>query len=55
MLNELPDHWEVYDIKGKTLEHLNDYKQATEFYEKALGLNPENKLLKDKIKRCTIE
>lgn len=53
MVNELPDDWEVYDIKGQNLEQLKDYKKATAFYKKALELNPENELLKDKIKRCT--
>ena len=52
MLKELPDDWEVYDIKGQNLEKLKDYKKAIESYEKALELNPENELLKVKIERC---
>ena len=53
MVKELPDDWEVYDIKGQNLEQVKDYKKAAEFYEKAFGLNPDNELLNDKIKRCT--
>jgi len=52
MLKELPEDWEVYDIKGQNLERLKDYQKAVTFYEKALVLNPENELLNAKINRC---
>jgi len=53
MVNELPEDWEVYDIKGQNLEKLKDFKEAILFYEKAIELNPENELLEYKINRCT--
>jgi CubicO group peptidase (beta-lactamase class C family) len=53
MVKELPEDWEVYDIKGQNLEQLEDYKNAIIAYEKALKLNPEIEILKEKIKRCT--
>lgn len=53
MIKELPDDWEVYDLKGQNLEQMKDYKEAIKSYEKALELNPGNELLNDKIKRCT--
>lgn len=53
MVQELPEDWEVHDIKGQNLERLKSYQEAKISYEKALELNPENKLLKEKIKRCT--
>jgi tetratricopeptide (TPR) repeat protein len=52
MVKELPDDWEVYDLKGQNLEQLKAYKKAIAFYEKAMQLNPDNKLLKQKLKRC---
>lgn len=53
MVEVLPEDWEVHDIKGQNLEQLEDYNNAITAYEKALSLNPENELLKEKIKRCT--
>lgn len=53
MIKELPEDWEVHDIKGQNLERLKDYKNAVLAYEKALKLNPEMGVLKEKIKRCT--
>ncbi|MFD0796887.1 serine hydrolase [Maribacter chungangensis] len=53
MVKELPEDWEVHDIKGQNLEQLKNYKKAITAYEKALKLKPENKLLRDKIKSCT--
>ena len=53
MVQELPEDWEVHDLKGQNLEQLEDYKKAIIAYEKALTLNPKNELLKEKIKRCT--
>ena len=55
MVKALPDDWEVFDIKGQNLEQMEDFKKATDAYKKALELNPGNKLLKEKIKRCTTE
>ncbi|MCB9304213.1 MAG: subclass B1 metallo-beta-lactamase [Lewinellaceae bacterium] len=52
MVQVLPDDWEVFDIKGQNLERLEKYEEAVKVYRKALELNPENGLLKDKIKRC---
>jgi CubicO group peptidase (beta-lactamase class C family) len=54
MVQVLPEDWEVHDIKGQNLERLKEYKKATKAYQKAFLLNPENQLLKEKIKRCTI-
>ncbi|WP_281612672.1 serine hydrolase [Flammeovirga sp. SubArs3] len=53
MVQELPDDWEVHDIKGQNLEQLGDYKNAIIAYKKALKLNPEMEVLNEKIKRCT--
>lgn len=53
MVQELADDWEVYDIKGQNHEQLKKYEKAIEAYEKALKLNPERLVLKEKIKRCT--
>ncbi|MEL4456483.1 serine hydrolase [Lutimonas vermicola] len=53
MVQELPEDWEVYDLKGQNLEQLKDYKNAILAYKKALKLNPEMEILNDKIKRCT--
>lgn len=55
MVNELPDDWEVHDIKGQNLEKLNAYDKAITAYQKALALNPENKQLVKKIERCKIK
>ena len=52
MVEALPEDWEVMDIKGQNLEGLARYQEAKEAYEKALKLNPDNKLLREKIKRC---
>lgn len=53
MVQELPEDWEVHDIKGQNLEQLEDYKNAIIAYEKALKLNPKMEMLKEKIKHCT--
>lgn len=53
MVKELPEDWEVHDIKGQNLERLKEYKSAIMAYEKALKLNPEMEVLKEKINRCT--
>ena len=53
MVQELPEDWEVHDIKGQNLEQLEDYRNAIVAYKKALKLNPKMEMLKEKIKRCT--
>ncbi|WP_224491178.1 serine hydrolase domain-containing protein [Robertkochia flava] len=51
LLLELPDDWEVVDIKGQNLEKLQRYGEAQKMYEAALKLNPDNKLLREKALR----
>ncbi|MEM9981029.1 MAG: tetratricopeptide repeat protein [Bacteroidota bacterium] len=53
MVKVLPDDWEVMDIKGQKFERLKRYREAAEAYQKALDLNPNQALLKEKIKYCT--
>lgn len=55
MVKELPDDWEVYDLKGQNFEQLERYKEAEKAYKKALEFNPDNELIKEKIKRCTVK
>lgn len=52
MIKVLPEDWEVHDIKGQNLEQLKDFEKAIKAYDKAISLNPENELLKEKVKRC---
>ncbi|MCO6163497.1 serine hydrolase domain-containing protein [Flavobacterium sp. NRK F7] len=52
MMQELPDDWEVYDIRGQNLEQLAKYDEAITAYEKAYTMHSENEVIKEKIKRC---
>ncbi|MUP42958.1 serine hydrolase domain-containing protein [Christiangramia aestuarii] len=51
MVLELPEDWEVWDIKGQNKERLQDYESAAEAYQKALGLAPDNAQLQRKIEK----
>ncbi|MCH4823285.1 serine hydrolase [Gramella lutea] len=51
MVEELPEDWEVWDIKGQNYESLTMYEKAEEAYQKALELNPKKRTLKLKIER----
>ena len=55
LLLELPDDWEVLDIKGQNLEHLEKYDEARKMYEAALELNPDNHLLREKALQMTVK
>ena len=48
----LPDDWEAYDLKGQSLEKLNQPDDALTYYRKAKALNAESKALEEKIARC---
>lgn len=52
ILDEIPDDWEAYDTKGDNLEKLNKLDEAIEYFQKAKSLNPENRVLDEKIFRC---
>ena len=52
MTRELPEDWEVWDIKGQNLEKLKEYKNAEIAYQKAYELNPEKETLLKSIERC---
>ncbi len=52
MIAELPDDWEVWDIKGQNYESLKMFAKAEKAYEQAFILNPGNTTLTEKIKRC---
>lgn len=52
MLLELPDDWEVLNIKGQNLEKLGNYFDAKLMYESALELNPGRSAIKESITRC---
>lgn len=52
MISELPDDWEVWDIKGQNYESLEMFAEAEKAYQKAFTLNPGNTTLTEKIQRC---
>ncbi|MBN7815347.1 tetratricopeptide repeat protein [Algoriphagus pacificus] len=50
LVDELSDDWEVHFLKGQNLEKLEKYLEAQKFYEKSLELNPDQALVKKKLK-----